>query len=154
LPWLSQIFENTITSDDQPGDPLLNANIRRAEKIVSEVHPGITERIVDLGQVRLNCAEGPPTVRHFSYARTGPSLASVSAADPGVKHALAHYCARLRGQRQIQHIPRGYRGTQYADDIMESSSRKGFAAARDLRTLAGGHGWMWLASHNPELCAL
>jgi len=26
LPWLSQIFENTITSDDQPGDPLLNAN--------------------------------------------------------------------------------------------------------------------------------
>jgi len=119
---------------------------------VSEVHPGITERIVDLGQVRLNCAEGPPNgppllLLHGLGRRWQVFLPLI----PALSMRWHIIAPDLRGHGKSSHIPRGYRGTQYADDIVSLLHEKVLPQPVIFGHSLGGMVGMWIASHNPEL---
>jgi len=86
-----------------------------------------------------------------AVARSRPPLAGLSAADSGPEHALAHLRPDLRGHGKSGHVSRGYRGTQYSDDIARFLRERVSAPAIIFGHSLGGMVGMWVAVHHPEL---
>lgn len=121
-------------------------------RVVTENHPGITEHTFDAGEVRLNYAEGPPN---------GPPLVLVHGLGrrwqvflpliPALSMRWHIFAPDLRGHGKSARFARGYRGTQYADDIIrllrEKVSTPPVIFGHSLGAIVG----MWIASHHPEL---
>jgi pimeloyl-ACP methyl ester carboxylesterase len=120
--------------------------------IVSEGHSGIVEQTFDAGEVRLNYAEGPangpPLVLLHGLGRRWQVFLPVI---PALSLRWHVFVLDLRGHGKSGRVVRGYRGTQYAEDITcflrERVSEPTVLFGHSL----GGLLAMWIASRNPEL---
>jgi len=119
---------------------------------VPENHPGIAEHTFDTGEVRLNYAEGPPNgpplVLLHGLGRRWQVFLSVI---PALSLRWHIFAPDLRGHGKSGHIARGYRGTQYSDDIVAFIRDCVSGPAMIFGHSLGGMVGMWVASHHPEL---
>jgi pimeloyl-ACP methyl ester carboxylesterase len=119
---------------------------------VQEGHPGITENTFDAGEVCLNYAEGPPN---------GPPLVLVHGLGrrwqvflpliPALSMRWHIFAPDLRGHGKSGRVSRGYRGTQYSDDLSRFLRERVSAPAILFGHSLGGMVGMWVASHYPDL---
>jgi pimeloyl-ACP methyl ester carboxylesterase len=119
---------------------------------VQEGHPGITENTFDAGDVRLNYAEGPPNgpplvLLHGLGRRWQVFLPLI----PALSLRWHIFAPDLRGHGKSTRVPRGYRGTQYSDDIIRLIRGCVSSPAVIFGHSLGGMVGMWIASHHPEL---
>ena len=86
--------------------------------VVSEGHPGIVEQTFDTGEVCLNYAEGPangpPLVLLHGLGRRWQVFMPVI---PALSLRWHIFVPDLRGHGKSARVARGYRGTQYSEDI-------------------------------------
>ena len=117
-----------------------------------ENHPGIAEHTFDTGVVRLNYAEGPsngpPLVLLHGLGRRWQVFLSVI---PALSMRWHIFAPDFRGHGKSGHIARGYRGTQYSDDIVAFIRGCVSGPAMIFGHSLGGMVGMWVASHHPEL---
>jgi pimeloyl-ACP methyl ester carboxylesterase len=119
---------------------------------VQDALPGITEHEFDAGEVRLNYAEGPPNgpplvLLHGLGRRWQVFLPLI----PALSMRWQIFAPDLRGHGKSGHVPRGYCGTQYSDDIARFLREHVFVPAILFGHSLGGMVGMWVASHHPEL---
>ena len=119
---------------------------------MQEGHPGITENTFDAGDVRLNYAEGPPNgpplvLLHGLGRRWQVFLPLI----PALSLRWHIFAPDLRGHGKSTRVPRGYRGTQYSDDIIRLIRGCVSSPAVIFGHSLGGMVGMWIASHHPEL---
>ena len=116
------------------------------------MHPGITERTFDTGEVSLNYAEGPspgpPLVLLHGLGRRWQVFLPLIPALSLRWHILA---PDLRGHGKSGRVARGYRGTQYAEDIARFLRERVQEPAVIFGHSLGGMVAMWIACHHPEL---
>lgn len=119
---------------------------------MNELHPGITERTFGTGEVLLNYAEGPsngpPLVLLHGLGRRWQVFLSLI---PALSLRWRIFAPDLRGHGKSGHIARGYRGTQYAEDIALFLRDRVQEPAVVFGHSLGGMIGMWVASHHPEL---
>lgn len=120
--------------------------------IVSEGHPGIVEQTFDAGEVRLNYAEGPangpPLVLLHGLGRRWQVFMPVI---PALSLRWHVFVLDLSGHGKSGRVVRGYRGTQYAEDIARFLRERVSEPAVLFGHSLGGLLAMWIAQHNPEL---
>jgi len=114
--------------------------------------PGITEREFDTGEVRLNYAEGPPNgpplvLLHGLGRRWQVFLPII----PALSMRWHIFAPDFRGHGKSSRIPRGYRGMEYAEDIIHFLRDRVPAQPIIFGHSLGGMVAMWAASHHPEL---
>ena len=114
--------------------------------------PGITEHEFDIGEVRLNYAEGPPNgpplvLLHGLGRRWQVFLPII----PALSMRWHIFAPDFRGHGKSARIPRGYHGTQYADDIIRFLRERVPAHPIIFGHSLGGMIGMWVASHHPAL---
>ena len=115
-------------------------------------HHGLEEKSFDAGEVRLNYAEGedngPPLVLLHGLGRRWqvflPLISSLC-----LRWHI--YALDLRGHGKSAHVPRGYRGTQYSEDVIRFLRQKVQEPAIVFGHSLGGMAAMWVAAHHPEL---
>jgi len=120
--------------------------------LVRENHPGITEQEFDAGEVRLNYAEGPrngsPLVLLHGLGRRWQVFLPLI---PALSMRWHIFAPDLRGHGKSGHVSRGYRGTQYSEDIIRFLRERVSAPAIVFGHSLGGLVGMWVACHHPEL---
>lgn len=120
--------------------------------IVNESHPGIVEQTFDTGEVCLNYAEGPangpPLVLLHGLGRRWQVFLPVI---PALSLRWHIFVPDLRGHGKSSRVARGYRGTQYAEDITRFLRERISGPAVLFGHSLGGLLAMWIASHNPGL---
>jgi pimeloyl-ACP methyl ester carboxylesterase len=119
---------------------------------VQEALPGITEHEFDTGEVRLNYAEGPPNglplvLLHGLGRRWQVFLPII----PELSMRWHIFAPDFRGHGKSVRVPRGYHGTQYAEDIIQFVRERVPAQPIVFGHSLGGMIGMWVASHHPEL---
>jgi pimeloyl-ACP methyl ester carboxylesterase len=102
--------------------------------------------------VRLNYAEGPPNgpplvLLHGLGRRWQVFLPLI----PALSMRWHIFAPDLRGHGKSGHVSRGYRGTQYSDDIARFLRERVSAPAIIFGHSLGGMVGMWVAVHHPEL---
>jgi len=120
--------------------------------LVQDALPGISEHEFDAGEVRLNYAEGPPNgpplvLLHGLGRRWQVFLPLI----PALSMRWHIFAPDLRGHGKSGHVSRGYRGTQYSDDIARFLRERVSAPAIIFGHSLGGMVGMWVAVHHPEL---
>lgn len=120
--------------------------------IVPEFHPGITEHIIDTGEVQLNYAQGPPhgpplVLLHGLGRRWQVFLPVI----PALSLRWHIFVPDLRGHGKSSRVARGYRGTQYSEDIARFLRACVPGPAVLFGHSLGGMLAMWIASNQPEL---
>ena len=117
-----------------------------------ESHPGITEREFDAGDVRLNYAEGPdngpPLVLLHGLGRRWQVFMPLI---PALSLRWHIFAPDFRGHGKSGRVNRGYRGTQYSDDVVRFVRDRVGAPAVVFGHSLGGMVGMWVASHHPDL---
>jgi len=120
--------------------------------VVSEGHPGIVEQTFDAGEVRLNYAEGPangpPLVLLHGLGRRWQVFMPVI---PALSLRWHIFVPDLRGHGKSARVARGYRGTQYSEDITRFLGERVSEPAVLFGHSLGGMLAMWIASRHPEL---
>ena len=118
----------------------------------AEHHHGLVEKTFNAGPVQLNYAEGerngPPLVLVHGLGRRWQVFLPLI---PSLGLRWHIFAPDLRGHGKSTHVARGYRGVQYAEDVV--------AFLRDcVRTPAvlfghslGGMIGAWIAAHHPEM---
>lgn len=119
---------------------------------MSENHPGIAEHTFDTGEVRLNYAEGPPNgpplvLLHGLGRRWQVFLPVI----PALSLRWHIFAVDFRGHGKSGHIPRGYHGTKYSDDVVAFTRDRIPGPAVIFGHSLGGMVGMWVAAHHPEL---
>jgi pimeloyl-ACP methyl ester carboxylesterase len=118
----------------------------------SEHHHGLEEKIFDAGEVKLNYAEGenngPPLLLIHGLGRRWQVFLSLI---PSLSLRWHIYAVDLRGHGKSTHIPRGYRGPQYADDVRAFLREVVAEPAAVFGHSLGGLVAMWIAAHHPGL---
>jgi pimeloyl-ACP methyl ester carboxylesterase len=114
--------------------------------------PGIAEHDFDTGEVRLNYAEGPPNgpplvLLHGLGRRWQVFLPLI----PALSMRWHIFAPDFRGHGKSARIPRGYQGTQYAEDIIGFVRDRVPSPPIIFGHSLGGMIGMWVASHQPEL---
>ncbi len=119
---------------------------------MSELVPGITEHRFDTGEVTLNYAEGPahgaPLVLLHGLGRRWQVFLPVI---PALSMRWHIFAADLRGHGKSGRVARGYRGTEYAEDVARLIRERVPGPAVIFGHSLGGMLGMWIASHHPEL---
>ena len=119
---------------------------------VSEEHPGIVERVFEGERVRLRYAEGPvngpPLVLLHGLGRRWQVFMSLI---PALSLRWHLFAPDLRGHGKSGHVARGYRGIEYADDIVEFMRERISEPAVIFGHSLGGMIGMWIGCHNPQL---
>jgi pimeloyl-ACP methyl ester carboxylesterase len=119
---------------------------------VSEVHPGITERAFERGEVSLNYAEGPgngpPLVLLHGLGRRWQVFLPLI---PALSLRWRIFAPDFRGHGRSGRVPRGYRGQQYAEDVARFLRDRVQEPAVVFGHSLGGMVGMWVACHHPEL---
>ena len=113
--------------------------------------PGITEREFDTGELRLNYAEGPPNgpplvLLHGLGRRWQVFLPII----PALSMRWHIFAPDFRGHGKSARVPRGYRGTQYAEDIIHFLKDRVPGEAVIFGHSLGGMIAMWVAGHHPD----
>jgi pimeloyl-ACP methyl ester carboxylesterase len=118
----------------------------------SEHHHGLQEKIFDAGEVKLNYAEGedngPPLLLIHGLGRRWQVFLSLI---PSLSLRWHIYAVDLRGHGKSTHIPRGYRGSQYAEDVRAFLAQGVGEPAAVFGHSLGGLVGMSIAAHHPEL---
>lgn len=114
--------------------------------------PGIHEHILDTGKVKLNYAETPDTglplvLLHGLGRRWQVFLPLI----PSLAPRWHIYAPDLRGHGKSTHVVRGYRVSQYADDIVRFLTEVVTEPAILFGHSLGGMVSMWIAAHHPDL---
>ena len=113
---------------------------------------GIQEQIFDTGKVRLNFAKtadtGPPLVLLHGLGRRWQVLLPLI---PSLAPRWHIYAPDLRGHGKSTHVTRGYRVSQYADDIASFLREIVTEPAILFGHSLGGMVSMWIAAHHPNL---
>jgi len=119
---------------------------------VSDLHPGISEQVFDTGQISLNYAEGPahgpPLVLLHGLGRRWQVFLPLI---PALSMRWHIFAPDLRGHGKSSHVARGYRGTEYAEDVARFLRDRVPGPAVVFGHSLGGMLGMWIACHNPEL---
>jgi len=120
--------------------------------MLNEGHPGLVEHTFDTGEVRLNYAEGPangpPLVLLHGLGRRWQVFMPVI---PALSLRWQVFVLDLRGHGKSGRVARGYRGTQYAEDVTRFLRERVSGLAVLFGHSLGGLLAMWIASHNPDL---
>ena len=119
---------------------------------MSDLHPGISEQVFDTGQISLNYAEGPahgpPLVLLHGLGRRWQVFLPLI---PALSMRWHIFAPDLRGHGKSSHVARGYRGTEYAEDVARFLRDRVPGPAVVFGHSLGGMLGMWIACHNPEL---
>ncbi len=114
--------------------------------------PGIVEQTFDTGEVRLNYAEGPahgpPLVFLHGLGRRWQIFMPLI---PALSLRWRLFAPDLRGHGKSGRVPRGYRGTDYSEDITRFLRERVPGPAVLFGHSLGALLAMWIASHTPEL---
>jgi pimeloyl-ACP methyl ester carboxylesterase len=120
--------------------------------VVSDGHLGIVEQAFDADKVRVHYAEGPangpPLVLLHGLGRRWQVFMPLI---PALSLRWHLFAPDLRGHGKSGHVARGYRGTEYADDITQFLRERVPGPAVVFGHSLGGMLGMWIASHDPEL---
>ncbi len=115
-------------------------------------HHGLEEKSFDAGEVTLNYAEGedngPPLVLIHGLGRRWQVFLPLI---PSLSLRWHLYALDLRGHGKSGRVPRGYRGTQYSEDIVRFLRQRVQEPAVLFGHSLGGMAAMWVAAHEPEL---
>lgn len=119
---------------------------------MNEIHSSLAERTFDTGEVRLNYAEGPangpPLVLLHGLGRRWQVFLPII---PALSLRWQIFAVDLRGHGKSSHIPRGYEGPKYGEDISRFLRGCVSAPAVLFGHSLGGMLSMWVASHAPDL---
>jgi pimeloyl-ACP methyl ester carboxylesterase len=118
---------------------------------VQDTLPGITEHEFEAEEVRLNMRSppnGPPLVLVHGLGRRWQVFLPLI---PALSMRWHIFAPDLRGHGKSGHVSRGYRGTQYLDDIARFLRERVSDPAILFGHSLGGMVGMWVASHHPEL---
>jgi pimeloyl-ACP methyl ester carboxylesterase len=119
---------------------------------MSELDPGIAERTFDTGEVALNYAEGPahgaPLVLLHGLGRRWQVFLPII---PALSMRWHIFAPDLRGHGKSGRVARGYRGTEYAEDVARLIGERVRGPAVIFGHSLGGMLGMWIACHHPEL---
>lgn len=117
-----------------------------------EHHHGLEEKIFDTGTVKLNYAEGenngPPLLLIHGLGRRWQVFLNLI---PSLSLRWHIYAVDLRGHGKSTHVPRGYRGPQYAEDVRAFLDQVVGEPAVVFGHSLGGLVALWIAAHDPEL---
>ena len=110
------------------------------------------ERTFETGEVSLNYAEGPPNgaplvLLHGLGRRWQVFLPLI----PALSLRWHIFAVDLRGHGKSGRIPRGYKGTRYADDVARQLRERVPGPAVVFGHSLGGMVAMWVAAHHSEL---
>lgn len=118
----------------------------------ADSHPGIVEKTFAAAGVRLNYAEGP---------ETGPPLVLLHGLGrrwqvfmpliPSLSLRRQIFAPDFRGHGKSARVPRGYRGLDYAADMVHFLRERVPAGAAVFGHSLGGMVIMWIAAQHPEL---
>ena len=115
-------------------------------------YSGTREQLFDTGQVKLNYAEtpdnGPPLVLVHGLGRRWQVFLPLI---PGLAPRWHIYAPDLRGHGKSTHMVRGYRISQYADDIVRLLTAVVTEPVILFGHSLGGMVSMWIAAHHPNL---
>ena len=108
--------------------------------------------MLDAGEIRMNFAEGPdngpPLVLLHGLGRRWQVFEPLIAVLSKSWHI---YAPDLRGHGESAHIPRGYRGKEYAQDVITFLEQRVPGPAILFGHSLGGMIGLWIAAHRPEL---
>src|SRR5664279_837983 len=120
-------------------------------KVVSSNQPGLVERTLDIGEIRLNYAEGPvngkPLVLLHGLGRRWQVFLPLI---PALSMRWHIFAPDFRGHGKSGRVPRGYGGTDYAEDVTHFLRECVPANVIIFGHSLGGMVAMWIASHHPE----
>jgi pimeloyl-ACP methyl ester carboxylesterase len=115
-------------------------------------HHGLEEKSFDSGEVTLNYAEGedngPPLILLHGLGRRWQVFLPLI---PSLSLRWHVYALDLRGHGKSGRIPRGYRGTQYSEDVIRFLRQRVNEPAVLFGHSLGGMAAMWVAAHEPDL---
>lgn len=115
-------------------------------------HHGLEEKSFETGEITLNYAEGedngPPLVLLHGLGRRWQVFLPLI---PSLSLRWHIYALDLRGHGKSGHISRGYRGTQYSEDVVSFLRQRVTEPAVVFGHSLGGMAAMWVAAHLPEL---
>src|SRR5664279_3498661 len=121
-------------------------------KVVSSNQPGLVERTLDIGEIRLNYAEGPvngkPLVLLHGLGRRWQVFLPII---PALSMRWHIFAPDLRGPGKSSHVANGYQGPRYSGDIAHLLKEGVRAPAVIFGHSLGGMLAMWVAAHQPEL---
>src|SRR5437867_6284980 len=113
---------------------------------------GLHEQFFDAGDVKLNYAEtlatGPPLVLLHGLGRRWQVFLPLI---PSLASRWHIYAPDLRGHGNSTHVSRGYRISQYADDIVRLLTAVVTEPVILFGHSLGGMVSMWIAAHHPNL---
>ena len=128
------------------------AEQERKSEPVMELHPGISERVFDTGEVCLNYAEGPshgpPLVLLHGLGRRWQVFLPLI---PALSLRWQIFAPDFRGHGKSARVPRGYHGTEYAEDIARFLRERVQEPAVVFGHSLGGMIGMWVACHHRDL---
>jgi pimeloyl-ACP methyl ester carboxylesterase len=117
---------------------------------LNQNYPGMVEHTFDAGEVQLNYAEGPangpPLVLLHGLGRRWQVFLPLI---PMLSKQWHIFAPDLRGHGRSSHLARGYRGTQYSEDIARLLGDRVSDPAVLFGHSLGGMIGMWVASHHP-----
>ena len=113
---------------------------------------GIREQLFDVGQIKINYAETPDTgprlvLLHGLGRRWQVFLPLI----PNLAPRWHIYAPDLRGHGKSTHVARGYRISQYAEDIVKLLRGTVTEPVVLFGHSLGGMVSMWIAAHHPNL---
>jgi pimeloyl-ACP methyl ester carboxylesterase len=113
---------------------------------------GIREQLFDVGQIKINYAETPDTgprlvLLHGLGRRWQVFLPLI----PNLAPRWHIYAPDLRGHGKSTHVARGYRVSQYAEDIVKLLRGTVTEPVVLFGHSLGGMVSMWIAAHHPNL---
>jgi len=115
-------------------------------------HHGLEEKSFHAGEVTLNYAEGedngPPLVLLHGLGRRWPVFLPLI---PSLSMRWHIYALDLRGHGKSGRVPRGYRGTQYSEDVIRFLRERLNEPAVLFGHSLGGMAAMWVAAHESDL---
>src|SRR5439155_4208575 len=123
-------------------------------EVISSIHntQGIHEQIFDTGKVKLNYAEtseiGPTLMLLHGLGRRWQVFLPLI---PSLAQRWHIYAPDLRGHGKSTHVARGYRVSQYADDIVRFLTEVVTEPAILFGHSLVGMVSMWIAAHHPNL---
>ena len=114
-------------------------------------YPGFKEEICDSGLVKINFAvgpdNGPPLVLLHGLGRRWQVFDPLI---PALSKNWHIYAPDLRGHGKSTHVPGGYRGRHYAQDIVTFLEKHVPAPAIIFGHSLGGMIALWVAAHYPS----
>jgi pimeloyl-ACP methyl ester carboxylesterase len=122
--------------------------------VISSIHntQGIHEQIFDTGKVKLNYAEtseiGPALILLHGLGRRWQVFLPLI---PSLAQRWHIYAPDLRGHGKSTHVARGYRVSQYADDVVTFLRATVTEPVILFGHSLGGMVSMWIAAHHPNL---